>query len=127
MVLFHDILLEFSFHLKDNYFGAWNYPSNNVKLFAMAEFHTPKTIMVEESAIKIISKALAALGYDFYTEWFLKAVWLSTHNYSENHSLPCSYSTGSSFGLFQSLQCPIPPDKGDGSSGKEIELVRKYR
>ena len=77
----------------------------------MAEFHTPKTI--------------TALVYDCYTEWLLEVIWLSTHN-SEDYSRTCSYSTGSSFGLFQSLQCPILPDKGDWSSGKEVELVRKY-
>jgi len=40
----------------------------------MAEFHTPKTIMVEESAIKIISKTVAALVYDCYTERLLEVI-----------------------------------------------------
>lgn len=48
-------------------------------LNCLQEFRTLKTIMVEESAIKIISKTLTAFGYDFYTERFLEVIWLSTH------------------------------------------------
>lgn len=92
----------------------------------MQSFTHQKPLWCKNLLLKIISKTPAALGYDCCTDWFLGVIWLSTHN-SEDYSRTCSCSTGSSFGLFQSLQCPILPDKGDGSSGKEIELVRKYR